>query len=258
MRVRECTGRTDTYSHPSRFRRSQSGRPEPRIDPATELHRLCSIRPAAVITTTESAICPTTSIIEIRNCPRLPRHRAAAGMQRLAQVRRSHAQCGNQPKQKAGHHRSRPRRNKNTGQCSDTSASRGVSAGSRVTSACRLAAAQIKPHHPGYRTQHHALRQQLPHQRAPVAPSALRTAISRSRPEARASIRLATFAHAISRISPTAAKQQHQPRPHRAHFGLQQRHHRHLRCPDIRHPIRKQRQQLIVQSAQSRPEPAPA
>ena len=59
-------------------------------------------------------------------------------------------------------------------------------------------------HDAGKQRQHPALGEQLPHQPRGIGPSALRSAISRWREAARASMRLATLAQAISSTSPTA------------------------------------------------------
>ena len=94
--------------------------------------------------------------------------------------------------------------NRNTLQSSDISFSRGVSAGSNRTKPCRLAAAASKPAIPASAPTNTLSDNNCCINRPEEAPSAPRTAISRSRPAARASIRLATLAQAISRIKTTA------------------------------------------------------
>ena len=83
------------------------------------------------------------------------------------------------------------------------------------------------------------------------APSAPRTAISRSRPLVRARVRLATFAQAISRINPTAPNSSRslgRTAPTSACSSGSPSYQK----PRIRHSPGKQRQQDIVQSAQFR------
>ena len=168
-----------------------------------KLHKLRSISPAAVMITTDKAICPITSSIDTRNCPALPatlRLPECSDSRRFGDAMRS---AGISPN-KTPVTTDAPAANRNTGQCSDTSLIRGVSAGSSVTSACNPAAAASSPTSPATAPSTTLSESSCRTSLDPVAPSALRTAISRSRPAARASIRFATFAHAISRISPTA------------------------------------------------------
>ena len=64
--------------------------------------------------------------------------------------------------------------------------------------------------------------------RARVAPSVVRTAISRRRPAARMSSRLPTFAPAISTMNPTAASRTSSARAHAADRALLKRQERHV------------------------------
>ena len=132
--------------------------------------------------------------------------------------------------------------NTNTGQRRDISFSRGVSAGSNCTRPCKLAAAAIKPAMPASAPTSTLSDNNCRMIRREEAPSAPRIAISRWRPVARASIRLATLAQAISRIKPTAPKSSSSRGRGRAYFRFEQRYNGLIGGPGIRHPPGKERQ----------------